>query len=86
MNSITPEELFEWCKIPFSELENHPNLKIPFRICENSVEMGKIMADELVHEIKKNNIIGKKTRAIIPCGPNCWYENFTSLINQRISV
>jgi glucosamine-6-phosphate deaminase len=83
MNIITPEVLYEWCKIPYWELENHPQLKIPFRLCRDSAEMGQIMARELVNEIEAHNRQGKTTRAIIPCGPTCWYEPFTSLVNQE---
>jgi hypothetical protein len=31
MSFITPKELYDWCKIPYTELEDHPNLKIPFQ-------------------------------------------------------
>lgn len=83
MSVITPKELYEWCKIPYRELENHPQLKIPFRLCEDSAEMGRIMARELVDEIKAHDRRGEVTRAIIPCGPTCWYEPFTRLVNQE---
>jgi glucosamine-6-phosphate deaminase len=83
MSIITPGELYEWCKIPYAELENHPGLKIPFRLCRDSAEMGQIMARELVDEIKAHNERGEVTRAIIPCGPSCWYRPFTDLVNQE---
>jgi glucosamine-6-phosphate deaminase len=83
MQPITPEELYEWCKVPINELEKNPKLKIPLRICRDSDEMGKLMAQELVEEIKKNNKIGKTTRAIIPCGPTCWYDSFTQMVNKE---
>jgi glucosamine-6-phosphate deaminase len=83
MSIITPGELYEWCKIPYSELENHPGLKIPFRLCRDSAEMGQIMARELVDEIKAHDDRGEVTRAIIPCGPSCWYRPFTDLVNQE---
>jgi glucosamine-6-phosphate deaminase len=82
MSIITPKDLFEWCKIPYSQLENHPQLKIPFRLCQYSAEMGQIMAQELVAEIKAHNSRGEAIRAIIPCGPSCWYEPFTSMVNE----
>jgi glucosamine-6-phosphate deaminase len=51
------------------------------------MSMGLIMARELADEIIKNNSAGKNTRAIIPCGPACWYKPFTDLINnERISL
>jgi glucosamine-6-phosphate deaminase len=87
MNEIQPTELLEWCKVPCQELENHPDLKIPFRLCRNSEEMGSIMARELADEIQLHNQEGEKTRAIIPCGPSCWYSPFTELVNRdRISL
>ena len=83
MNIVTPDALYEWCKVPYWELENHPQLKVPFRLCQDSADMGQIMARELVDEIKASNRQGETTRAIIPCGPSCWYEPFTSLVNQE---
>jgi glucosamine-6-phosphate deaminase len=84
---IIPKELYEWCKIPYSELENHPQRKIPFRLCRDSDEMGWIMARELIDEIETHNQKGEDTRAIIPCGPSCWYKPFTDLVNQeRVSL
>ena len=84
---IDPFNLYQWCKIPYDQLANHPGLKTPFRLCTDSQEMGWIMARELVDEIKAHNKIKEQTRAIIPCGPSCWYEPFTTLVNQeRVSL
>jgi len=83
MSAITPRELYEWCKLPYQELENHPRRKVRFRICQDSDEMGQIMARELIGEIKAHNERGEETRAIIPCGPSCWYKPFTDLINRK---
>lgn len=76
-------DLITWCRIPYKDLENHPKLKIPFRLVEDSHTMGFLLANELIEEIEKNNDNGEKTRAIIPCGPSCWYEPFTNLINEK---
>ena len=87
MTPITPRDLYEWCKIPYDQLENHPRLRIPFRLCQDSAEMGRIMARELVDEIQAHNAREKGTRAIIPCGPRCWYKPFTELVNaERVSL
>jgi len=87
MNTINLRELYEWCRIPYTELEHHPQLKIPFRLCRDSAEMGQIMARELVDEIKAYNAQGEVLRAIIPCGPTCWYRPFTDLVNrERVSL
>ena len=87
MNIITPQELYVWCKIPYQELEGHPGIGIPFRLCKDSVEMGQIMARELVDEVQAHNARSEFTRAIIPCGPTCWYKPFTALVKQeRVSL
>jgi glucosamine-6-phosphate deaminase len=83
MSMITPEELYEWCRIPYQELENHPGIKVPFRLVKDSEQMGQIMAGELVDLIQQNNDENRKTRAIIPCGPSCWYKPFTNMVNSR---
>lgn len=83
MTDINKKELYEWCRIPYTELVNHPHRKIPFRLCKDSQEMGWIMARELVDDIQLHNSRDEKFRAIIPCGPNCWYEPFTKLVNEE---
>ncbi|MFB3881282.1 MAG: hypothetical protein ACE149_08455 [Armatimonadota bacterium] len=84
---ITPDQLYAWCRIPYQQLEGHPGLKIPFRLCRDSEEMGGVMARELVDEIAARNARGEQTRAIIPCGPACWYEPFARLVNEeRVSL
>jgi len=85
--SIQPDELYEWCKIPCHQVENHPWLKIPFRLCRDSHEMGQLMARELIDEIKLHNRKNEPTRAIIPCGPSSWYKPFTDLVNhEKVSL
>jgi glucosamine-6-phosphate deaminase len=83
MSVVEMKELYLWCKIPHNELEHHPELKIPFRLCKDSVSMGSIMAHELVDEIKAHNEKDESTRLIIPCGPSCWYKPFTDLVNNE---
>lgn len=80
---ITPKELYEWCKIPVDQLEKNPGLRVPLRLVADSGELGQLMATELAGEIRQNNLDGKETRAIIPCGPGCWYKPFTELVNEK---
>jgi glucosamine-6-phosphate deaminase len=82
-HNISAKELYDWCKIPVQQLVNNPSCKIPFRLVNDSSEMGQLMASELLYLIESNNNLGKPTRAIIPCGPVCWYKPFTDLVNQR---
>lgn len=83
MTAFGLSRLYEWCKVPYTELESHPGRKIPLRLCRDSEAMGKLMARELVDEIKAHNVNGQPTVAIIPCGPFCWYEPFTQLVNRE---
>jgi glucosamine-6-phosphate deaminase len=41
------------------------------------------MAQELIEVIVENNKNNLATRAIIPCGPKCWYEPFAILVNSN---
>jgi len=73
--------------VPYNRIERHPKRKIPFRLCADSAAMGRIMARELVDIIKAGNARKRVTRAIIPCGPSCWYKPFTDLVNsERVSL
>jgi len=84
---ITPKKLYEWCRIPYAELEKHPARKIPFRLVRDSAVMGDLMARELVEAIRVAEKRGESFRAIIPCGPSCWYKPFTDLVNrERVSL
>ena len=75
--------LYRWCKIPTDELVGHPDLKIPLRIVEDSAAMGRAMAHELGDLVELRNQQKLSTRAIVPCGPKCWYAPFTELVNSR---
>jgi glucosamine-6-phosphate deaminase len=81
MGQILRNDLYRWCKVPASELANHPDLRVKFRVIRDSAEMGQLMAEELVGVIEENNKRGLPTRAIIPCGPSCWYAPYTKLVN-----
>ena len=83
MRLYSLKELHTWCSIPYDKLEDHTDRKVPFRLLRDSSEMGRIMAEELVDLIDENNRSNAETRAIIPCGPSCWYEPFTGLVNSR---
>jgi glucosamine-6-phosphate deaminase len=80
---MDPKQLYKWCSIPARELAQHPGLNVRFRVVRDSREMGELMARELVEVIEENNRRGQATRAIIPCGPTCWYKPYTDLVNSR---
>jgi glucosamine-6-phosphate deaminase len=80
---IDVRELRRWCAIPAEELPGHPELRVRYRQVADSVELGSLMAGELVEVIEENNKQGRSTRAVVPCGPACWYEPFRLLVNTR---
>jgi len=80
---VDPRNLRRWCAIPAAELPGHPELRVPYRQVADSAELGALMAMELIEAIEENNRRGRTTRAILPCGPTCWYEPFRSLVNTR---
>ena len=82
MSHILKQNLYEWCKIPAKDLPNHPKLRARFRVIKDSAQMGQLMAQELVEVIQGNNRQHLSTRAIIPCGPKCWYAPFTEMVNS----
>lgn len=82
-HNITLRELHEWCAVPAAQLEKHPARRVPVRIVRDSAEMGELMARTLVDEIKQR----PATRAIVPCGPTCWYKSFARIVNEeRVSL
>lgn len=83
MSYVNPKDLYQWCKIPAAELAGHPDLRVRLRVVRDSDEMGRLMASEFVDLIQENNTQDRPTRAIVPCGPNCWYQPFTEMANAR---
>ncbi len=84
---VSTKDLRRWCAIPAADLLGHPELRVRYRQVADSAELGALMARELVEVIEENNKQGQATRAIIPCGPACWYEPFGLLVNQsRVSL
>jgi glucosamine-6-phosphate deaminase len=80
---IDIKELYNWCRIPAEQLAGRSDLKIPFKIVQDSIEMGESMAEALASEIEDANKESRRIRAIIPCGPKCWYAPFTKIVNSR---
>lgn len=77
------KELYKWCSIPEKELAGRKDLKVPLRIVNDADELGKVMARDLVDEIKKANEENRIFRLIVPCGPKEWYGPFTEMVNEE---
>jgi glucosamine-6-phosphate deaminase len=80
---VDARELLRWCEIPAQELLGHRDLRVHYRQVANTIELGELMARELIETIEENNRQGRPTRAIIPCGPTCWYDPFRELVNEN---
>jgi glucosamine-6-phosphate deaminase len=83
MVCVDRKRLYDWCRIPAEQLMQHPDRRVPLRLVTDSALMGDLMAQDLCGIIEENNRIGRATRAIVPCGPKCWYQPFTNLVNSR---
>ncbi len=87
MSHVALRDLYKWCNIPAEKLPERHDLRVRFRIVRDSDEMGQLMAREFLELIQENNTLKSPTRAIVPCGPSCWYGPFTEMVNsKRISL
>lgn len=76
-------DLYDWCNVLVDDLVNHPDRRVPLRICEGRTDMAYLMARELADEVKDASSTGRNFRVIIPCGPRGWYEPFAHIINSE---
>jgi glucosamine-6-phosphate deaminase len=84
---VRRQDLARWCAVPVEELAEHRERRIPFRLCADSPDMGRLMAEELVSDIRAADRAGRSFRVIIPCGPSCWYEPFTDqVVRERVDL
>ena len=80
---IKKQDLYKWCSIPAEELESHPELVIRFRMVKDSCEMGQTRPESLLMKSLSGREKKGKFRAIVPCGPKCWYAPFAEYINKN---
>lgn len=86
-SNINTQQLFEFCKIPVDQLENHPKAKVKIKILEKKEEVHRWIAQDMLDEIKNNNLKGSPTKWILPCGPTGQYPFFIKWVNeQKISL
>jgi glucosamine-6-phosphate deaminase len=84
---INPEEMFAWCRIPAEELESHPEARFKIKIVPTPDDVYRWTAQEMLDEVKRNNLLGRSTRWILPCGPKGQYPYFIQWVNsQRVSL
>lgn len=85
--SISREELFRWCSIPWQELEKQPELKTKLVVKETRAQTMEIIGNMMAEEVIKNNADGKPTKWVLPAGPTDEYDIFIARVNQeRISL
>ena len=84
---IDKEKLFEYCRIPVDELENHPDSKIKIKIYEQSSQTYEAAGNMLADEVVENNKINEPTRWVLPGGPDAMFEHFLKRVHsERISL
>lgn len=83
METLPKSALLTWCAIPAAELATHPARRIPFRMVEDTTEMGRVMAEEFVDAILLAQQEGRSFRVILPCGPMAWMAPFARMVNAR---
>ena len=86
MNRLTSSEIFEWCSIPWEQLEGRDDLKTKLAVRKDRAtmmeEIGNLMADE----VKEHNAKGIPTKWVLPAGPCDEYDTFIRRVNEeRIS-
>ena len=86
-NRLTKSEIFQWCSIPWQELEAMEGKKFKLEIRETRAdtmrELGNLMADE----VAANNAKGLPTKWVLPAGPTDEYDIFVERVNrERISL
>ncbi len=84
---IDRDRLMAYCRIPLEKLENHPDSRVTLKIFDPLeglyVHAANMMADEVI----ANNKAGRRTRWVLPAGPNAQYEHFAERVNaERISL
>mgnify|MGYP000914524667 CR=1 FL=1 len=80
---ITKEQLYEWCKIPKRELENHPDSKVKLIVKDDTMETMRFVGNMMADEVVENNKKGKITKWVLPCGPLDQYIFFAERVNRE---
>ena len=62
---------------------NNSKRRVPLRLVRDREERGRVMAEDFVAVIERNNAGDLPTRAIVPCGPKGWYAPFAEIVNTR---
>lgn len=85
MSTVCRSDLLRWCRVLAKVLESHPDRKVPLRIVGSSELVAQLMFEELVGLVKRRNAEGLPTRAIVSCGPKCWYPVFRQKVRNYLS-
>lgn len=86
-NNISRQALFDWCSIPYQELEARTDLKVKLNMKPDRAqimeEIGNWMADEALAFSRA----GKTLKWVLPAGPTDEYDIFVRRVNEeRISL
>ncbi|WP_163509565.1 6-phosphogluconolactonase [Fodinicola acaciae] len=80
---MNKKDLHTWCGVPVDDLLDHPDRRVALRLCADRAEMARLMATELVEDIRAAATENRPFRVIVPCGPTGWLEPFCRLVNEQ---
>jgi glucosamine-6-phosphate deaminase len=84
---LDKNKLFEYCRIPVEQLENHPASRIKIKIYQESKKVFEHAGQLMIDEVVANNQAGKPTRWVMPASPNEQFKIFIDYVNrERLSL
>ena len=82
MNRLTSQEIFDWCSIPWRELDGRDK-KIKLAVRKDRREMMEEIGSLMADEVKERNAQGLPTKWVLPAGPCDEYDGFIRRVNEE---
>lgn len=82
MNRLTSQEIFDWCSIPWRELDGRDK-KIKLAVRKDRREMMEEIGSLMADEVKEHNAQGLPTKWVLPAGPCDEYDGFIRRVNEE---
>jgi len=81
--TISREELFSWCSVPWQKLEGRKDLKTKLTVCKESSDVMTMIGNMMIDEVKRHNDMGLPTKWVLPAGPTEEYDTFIERVNSE---
>ncbi len=82
-STMDTKKMFEYCRIPMDQLENHPDARAKIKIFKEKPDVYKFVGQMMYDEVVANNAAGKPTRWVLPAGPDEQFPYFIDLVNKN---